>query len=67
MSSSLFNPKYWREKAEEARAQAEQMTDWRAKRSLLGIADNYEQLADRQAQLVAGSELAIKTSDGSSS
>ena len=38
---------YWRERAEEARAQASQMRDESAKRSLLNIADNYDQMAEQ--------------------
>ena len=41
----LDNPDFWRARAEEARAQAEQMRDHDAKRALLGIADVYERLA----------------------
>jgi hypothetical protein len=36
---------YWHERAEEARAHAEQMSDPAARRTLLDIAENYEQLA----------------------
>lgn len=42
-----FDPKYWRERAEEARAQAEEMHDPKAKRTLLGIAESYEKLAEQ--------------------
>jgi hypothetical protein len=38
---------YWRERAEESRAQAEQMRDPTAKRTLLAIAQNYDQLAEQ--------------------
>jgi hypothetical protein len=40
-----LSPEYWRERAEEARAQASQMRDPSARRTLLEIAENYEQLA----------------------
>jgi hypothetical protein len=43
----IKDPKYWRARAGEARAQAAQMRDPRAKRALLGIAENYDQLAER--------------------
>ena len=36
---------YWRNRAEEARAQASQMRDPSASRTLLEIAENYDQLA----------------------
>jgi hypothetical protein len=42
---------YWRERAEEARAQAEQVADPTAKRTLLDIAENYEQLAAQAERL----------------
>jgi hypothetical protein len=40
---------YWRARADEALAQARQMSDVEAKRSLLAIAENYEQLAEQAA------------------
>jgi hypothetical protein len=42
---------YWRERAEEARAQASEMKDSTAKRTLLDIAHNYDRLAE-QAEFV---------------
>jgi hypothetical protein len=39
--------KHWRERAEEARAMAEQMTDPAAKSAMLTVADSYEKLAER--------------------
>ena len=42
-----FDPEYWRERAEEARAQAEEMHDAKAKRTLLGIAESYDKLAEQ--------------------
>jgi F0F1-type ATP synthase membrane subunit b/b' len=42
-----FDADYWRERAEEARAQASEMRDPGTKRTLLEIAQNYEQLADQ--------------------
>jgi hypothetical protein len=38
---------YWRDRAEEARAVAETMTDRQAKRAMLQIAQGYERLAER--------------------
>jgi hypothetical protein len=45
--SGEADPQYWRERAEEARARADQMNDPRTKRRLLGLADFYERLAGR--------------------
>ena len=41
------DPKYWRERARNARANADRATDPRAKRMLLVVADSYERLAER--------------------
>jgi len=59
----LFNdPKHWRERAEEARRHAEQMADAEAKRTMLGIADSYEQLARKAEARLAEAMLAQKPS-----
>jgi hypothetical protein len=48
---------YWRDRAEEARAQADQMRDPSARRTLLDIADeNYGQLA-QQAEAMGSAGL----------
>ena len=41
---------YWRDRAEEAREHAAQMTDAVSKNTMLGIAQNYEFLAWRAEQ-----------------
>ena len=41
----LDNPAFWRARADEARAQADQMRDQDAKQALLGVANVYERLA----------------------
>lgn len=41
------SPKYWHERAEEARATAEGMSDPKAKQALLVIALSYEKIAKR--------------------
>jgi hypothetical protein len=41
------NPKHWRDRAEEARAVADQLTDLEAKRMMLVIAADYAKLAER--------------------
>ena len=43
----INDPKHWRDRAEEARAVAEEMTDPDSKRKMLRIADDYEELARR--------------------
>jgi hypothetical protein len=45
---------YWRERAKEARAQASDMRDEKARRALLGIVENYEELA-AQAEAIRNS------------
>ena len=44
---SMFSPEHWRQRAEEARAQAEQMKDPDAKQALYKIAEIYDQLAEQ--------------------
>jgi hypothetical protein len=53
-SSHINDPKHWRERAEEARALAGQMTDPEAKARMLKIADDYENLAKRSEDRAAG-------------
>ena len=55
MPSPLGDPEYWRSRAEEARAQADQMRDPDAKRTLLNIAKNYDQLAEQAEAYLQGS------------
>lgn len=43
----LNNAKHWRDRAEEARLHAEQLTDPEAKRMMLDIAKSYDKLAAR--------------------
>jgi hypothetical protein len=51
----LHDAKHWRDRAQEARAQAEQMSDPQAKSDMLGIADGYERLAMRAEERLASS------------
>jgi hypothetical protein len=41
----INSPSHWRDRAEEARRIAEDMSDAEAKRMMLGIADDYDRLA----------------------
>ena len=51
MKNTLMNnPQHWRDRAEEARVNAEQMSDPESKRMMLEIADGYIRLAERAAR-----------------
>jgi len=51
LDSSHFNdPEHWRRRAEESRVLAEMMNDEKAKKIMLGIAEDYEKLATRAAK-----------------
>jgi len=55
MPRSLMNdPKHWRDRAEEARALADQMPDPISKHMMIGIAQDYEQLAERAEERKKG-------------
>ena len=63
--------KYWRERAEEARAVADQMNDADSKRKMLRIAQDYEELARVETAVEAAATAAAaaaiaaaKNSDG---
>lgn len=47
------NPKHWRDRAEEARAQAEQMTDEAARSGMLQIAKSYDEIARHAEERIA--------------
>src|SRR5262245_30307438 len=50
----LFNdPKHWRERAEEARANAEQISNPEARRKMYEIAESYDRLAQRAEERLA--------------
>ena len=46
-----FGADYWRERADEARAQADQMHTESARKTLYEIAANYDQLAEQAERL----------------
>jgi len=51
---------YWRERARDVRVQARDIKDPIARRALLGIAENYDQLADQAERLlIMGPEEAV--------
>jgi hypothetical protein len=54
---------YWRERAQKARAQANDMGDPRASCALLAIAENYDQLAE-QAEAIRKSRAALVEPSG---
>ena len=45
--SYLNDPEHWRDRARKTRVMAETVTDWAAKRAMLTIADEYDELAKR--------------------
>ncbi len=47
MPTTLDNPEHWRSRAQEARDLAESMKDEIAKQMMLGIAEDYDILAQR--------------------
>jgi hypothetical protein len=53
MPSAILDPKHWRERAQEARVQAEHMTDAASKRTMLAVAEGYERLAKRVEERMA--------------
>jgi hypothetical protein len=50
----LGQAKYWRSRAEEARVLAESLEDAQSKQILLGIAGDYERMAELAEQRVFG-------------
>ena len=52
-TSLIYEPQHWRERAEEARTLAEEMTDPEARQKMLVIAGEYEELARRAANRAA--------------
>ena len=53
---SINDPQHWLDRAKEARALAETIADLEAKRMMLGIADDYERLAQRAEESSSSSD-----------
>ena len=51
----INDPAHWRQRAEEARAIADQMNDPESKRMMLKVAEDYDRLAERAEQRLRGS------------
>jgi hypothetical protein len=47
---SLQDTKHWRDRAEQARIQAEQMSDPESRRRMLQVAEDYERMADQSGR-----------------
>lgn len=47
MAGLLSNPQYWRARAEETRTLADSLTDKESKQIMLGVAKDYDRLAQR--------------------
>jgi hypothetical protein len=54
------DPRYWRSRAEEARAVANQFYK-EGRRIMLGIADGYEQMAEAAARIQRSQETLLRT------
>ena len=52
--SFINDPEHWRNRAEEARTLADQMSDEASKQTMLRIAADYERLAERAALRAQG-------------
>ena len=48
----IHDPEHWRQRAEEARAVADQIADPEARQMMLKIADDYERLAKRAEERI---------------
>jgi len=52
--SFLNDPAHWRDRADEARTRADQMSDPQCKSAMLRVAKEYELLAERAAERAGG-------------
>jgi hypothetical protein len=53
-TSFINDPEHWRQRAEEARALADQMNDEASRQTMLRIAADYDRLAERAALRAQG-------------
>src|SRR5262249_1765233 len=60
VTSPINDRMHWRERAEEARVHAEQITDPESKQAMLRIAEDYEKLAKRAEERLRNSEEGIQ-------
>jgi hypothetical protein len=57
----LYDSDYWRNRAEEVRSEANEMRDEHVRKALLGVAENYDQLAEQAEELLRRSSgLAVR-------
>jgi hypothetical protein len=56
MAANFNNPFYWRQHAEEARATAEDLTDEKARKQIIEIAEGYDRLAKMAEMRTLGKE-----------
>jgi hypothetical protein len=50
----IYDPKYWHERAEEARGHAKRLADPKTKRRMLKMVEQYEKLAKRAERIRRG-------------
>jgi len=60
MPSAIYDPKHWRERAEETRILADHIHDSEAKRIMLDIAERYERMAKRYERMAKRAEARAK-------
>ena len=54
MADDFDDPQYWRDRAEQVRALADQVSNQKARDAILRIAAEYELLADRAQERLSG-------------